>query len=120
MMRHRKSLAVAVAIGLLSAPAAWAENFAILVAVSTYRTLDERLWLKGPANDVALVRDYLTTSAPLPFETGNIAVLADGVSGATDPTLAAIRQAFADMAERVGEDDFVYLHFSGHGSQALP
>ena len=38
--------------------------------------------------------------------------------GKTAPTLAAIRQAFQDIAAQTGEGDFVYLHFSGHGSQA--
>ena len=55
------------------------ENHALLVGVSTYETLDEQFWLVGPANDVALVRDYLTTNPHVPFPAGNITVLADGV-----------------------------------------
>ncbi len=94
------------------------ENHAILIGASTYQNLDERYWLKGPANDIDLVARYLTTSATVPFASQNIALLADGVEGGTAPTLAAIRQAFADLEKRISPGDFVYLHFSGHGSQA--
>lgn len=104
------------ALVVLAAPALARENFAILIGASTYPGLDERYWLKGPANDVKLVQTYLTTAAPVPFAAENIAVLADGVT--EPPTLAAIRTAFADLASRVEPGDFVYLHFSGHGTQA--
>ncbi len=94
------------------------ENFALLVGVSSYPSLEERFWLVGPANDVDLVKTYLTTNPHVPFDAGNITVLADGVPGAGAPTLAAIRAGFADLAGRLQPDDFVYLHFSGHGTQA--
>ncbi len=100
----------------LAAPVAARDNHALLVGVSTYETLDERFWLVGPANDVALVRSYLKTNPHVPFAPENITVLADGVEGT--PTLAAIRAAMKDLAAKVGPDDFVYLHFSGHGTQA--
>ena len=113
-----RRLILAAALTLAALPALARENHAILIGVSDYPNLDPRFWLKGPANDVRLVRDYLTTASPVPFAPENVMVLADGVEGGTDPTLAAIRAAFADLAERVGPGDFVYLHFSGHGSQA--
>lgn len=106
------------ALALLALPAAARDNHAILIGASTYGNLDERYWLKGPANDVTLVRTFLTTAAPVPFDAGNVTVLADGVEGAAAPTLAAIRTAFADLTARVQPGDFVYLHFSGHGSQS--
>ena len=34
------------------------------------------------------------------------------------PTLANIRQAVIDLEKNLQSGDFVYLHFSGHGSQA--
>lgn len=94
------------------------ENHAILIGASTYPSLAERYWLVGPANDVDLVRRYLTSNPHVPFAAENIKVLADGLDGAPAPTLAAIRQAMADLTARLRPDDFVYLHFSGHGSQA--
>ncbi|PSL19193.1 caspase family protein [Shimia abyssi] len=114
----RSVLMAGVASLALALPAMARENHAILIGASTYTNLNERFWLRGPANDIGLVQQFLTTSASSPFEADNITVLADGVDGATAPTLAAIRAAFAQLASEVQAGDFVYLHFSGHGSQA--
>ncbi|MES2549069.1 MAG: caspase family protein [Pseudomonadota bacterium] len=104
---------------LLTAPPAVArENHALLIGANQYPNLEERWWLKGPANDVQLVAQYLTTEAPVPFASENVTVLSDGVAGSTPPTLGAIRGAFADLTAEVQPGDFVYLHFSGHGTQA--
>ena len=114
----RGVLSTVCALVFLIAPAAARENHALLIGASTYPSLDPGDWLVGPANDVDLVRTYLTSNPYAPFKPGNITVLADGLAGGTPPTLAAIRGAMADLAARVQPDDFVYLHFSGHGSQA--
>ena len=111
-------LLLSAALALCALPAVARENYAILVGASTYPALKEQYWLKGPANDVALVRTYLTNEAPVDFPQANVAVLADGIAGAPAPTLAAIRGAFADLTAKVQPGDFVYLHFSGHGTQA--
>ncbi len=103
---------------LAALPALARENHALLIGANQYQNLEERWWLKGPANDVQLVAGYLTTAAPVPFETENVTVLTDGVAGYDAPTLAAIRSAFADLTAKVQPGDFVYLHFSGHGTQA--
>ncbi|MEO0939338.1 MAG: caspase family protein [Pseudomonadota bacterium] len=113
MLRH-----LLVSASLLAPLPALAENFALLIGASTYPNLEERYWLTGPANDVVLVRDYLTGAAPVPFAAENVLTLADGVEGAGAPTLQGIRDGFADLTARVGPGDFVYLHFSGHGTQA--
>lgn len=108
-------------VGLLAFTALGAEareNHALLIGASTYPNLDERFWLRGPANDIDLVATYLQSNPVVQFAPHNITVLADGVADAIPPTLAAIRQGFADLAETVQPGDFVYLHFSGHGSQA--
>jgi hypothetical protein len=111
-------LRLALTLCLLSAPAMARENHALLIGASDYPSLDQKYWLKGPANDVRLVERYLTTEAPVPFAPADVIVLADGVEGAGAPTLAGIRAGFADLTRRVQPGDFVYLHFSGHGSQA--
>jgi len=103
---------------MVSSPALARENHALLIGVSTYDNLEKKYWLRGPANDIALVETYLTSQSPVPFDKGNVRVLADGIEGAERPTLAAIRTAFADLTATVQADDFIYLHFSGHGSQA--
>ena len=64
-----------------------------------------------------LIRSYLLGNETVPFSPDNITVLADGIEDAEPATLAAIRQAVADLTARVQPGDFVYLHFSGHGSQ---
>ena len=103
---------------LLATPGFARENYALLIGANEYANLDPQFWLKGPSNDVKLVAQYLTTAAPVPFATQNVAVLSDGVEGAPRATLAAIRTAFADLTAKVQPGDFVYLHFSGHGTQA--
>lgn len=107
-----------IALCLAAAPAVARENYALLIGANQYPSLEERWWLKGPANDVQLVATYLTTEAPVPFAAQNVTVLSDGVAGAEAPTLAAIRGAFAELTAEVEAGDFVYLHFSGHGTQA--
>jgi hypothetical protein len=107
-----------LAMCLASAPALARENYALLIGANQYPSLEERWWLKGPANDVQLVAQYLTTQAPVPFSAENVTVLSDGVAGAAAPTLDGIRTAFAELTEEVQPGDFVYLHFSGHGTQA--
>ena len=113
-----RTLTLTTALALVGAPALARENFALLVAVDTYENLHERYWLKGPSNDAELVRTYLTTQAPVPFDADNVTLLADGVEGAQIATLAAIRAAVADITARAEAGDFVYMHFSGHGTQA--
>lgn len=108
----------AVILSALCAQPSLAEDYALLIGASTYPNLDERFWLKGPANDVALVKTFLTTNISKKFEPSNITVLADGLQDYAAPTLDAIRRAFGEIAQKAQQGDFVYLHFSGHGSQA--
>ncbi len=107
-----------IGLGLAALPAHARENYALLIGAAEYKNLDQKYWLKGPANDVQLVRTYLTTTSPVKFPPQDVILLADGVEGAKAPTLAAIRVAVADLTARVRPGDFVYLHFSGHGSQS--
>ena len=118
MLRSLLSTALTSTLCLAAFPALARENHAILIGANQYQNLAERWWLKGPANDVQLVAEYLTTDAPVPFAPENVTVLTDGVDGYEDPTLEAIRTAFAELTERAQPGDFVYLHFSGHGTQA--
>ncbi|WP_137109930.1 caspase family protein [Rhodobacter sp. SY28-1] len=107
-----------IALCLAATPALARENYALLIGANQYPALEERWWLRGPANDVQLVAQYLTTEAPVAFAEDHVTVLSDGVAGAEAPTLAAIRAAFAELTAEVQPGDFVYLHFSGHGTQA--
>ncbi len=117
-MRNLISIIISGLITVSALPAVAKENYAILIGASTYENLKEKYWLKGPANDVTLVAQYLTTTAPIPFDPDNVTLLADGVEGGQKPTLDAIRKGFAQLTAKLQPDDFVYLHFSGHGTQA--
>ncbi|MBK8457865.1 MAG: caspase family protein [Phyllobacteriaceae bacterium] len=87
-----------------------------MVGVTKYPNLAPKNWLVGPANDAGLMRDFLVGEGQ--FAAANVAVLADDTPGAlSSPTHEAIRAQMKALAEKVGKDDFVYLHFGGHGFQ---
>jgi hypothetical protein len=108
-----------VAAGMIAGavPAMARTNHAVVVAVTEYPNLPKSAWLVGPRNDALLVRDYLLTRSPVPFEAGNVAILADDVEGALEPTLGSILSTLDALAAKVEAGDFVYLQFSGHGFQ---
>ncbi|MEQ1899455.1 MAG: caspase family protein [Devosia sp.] len=119
-LHRRMKLLLALApvcfLGAMVAPPAQAgENYALLVAATEYPNLAEKYWLKGPANDAILVHDYLVNSAPVKFRPENIEVLAT-VPGLQNPTHAAILAGMQKIADEARDGDFVYLHFSGHGT----
>jgi hypothetical protein len=100
-----------------SAGAETRTNHALLVAVTAYPNLPPKATLVGPNNDAALVRDFLTASATAKFEPSNVTVLADGIEANGSPNREGIQGALAALTEKVVNGDFVYLHFSGHGTQ---
>ncbi|MFE3838078.1 caspase family protein [Pseudogemmobacter sonorensis] len=113
-----RKLMLGTILSLVAMPGLARENYALLVGANEYVNLAERWWLKGPANDVELVEEYLRSNAPVPFADDNIIVLTDGSEGRDTATLANIRAAFARLTEAVEPGDFVYIHLSGHGTQA--
>jgi len=92
-------------------------NRALLVGVSEYPNLPKGDWLEGPRNDAMLVRDFLIANPTSPFAAENVAVIASNVEGAETPTRAAILKGLADLTAKAEDGDFVYIQFSGHGSQ---
>ncbi|MEP1352393.1 MAG: caspase family protein [Tateyamaria sp.] len=89
-----------------------AEIRALLVGVSDYPEETGISDLRGPRNDVSLLRDVLERRG-----VDDIRVLADGVEGAVRPTRAAIGQALAALPDNMGTGDLVIIHFSGHGTR---
>ena len=105
-------LVLAIVAGMQPARA---ERHALLVGVSAYPTLSEKLQLTGPAHDVRGLRDALVLRG---FDAARIQVLADGVQGAQGlPTRDAILAALDGLAGRVHGGDTVVILMSGHGSQ---
>ena len=100
----------------LSTPVLARANYALLVTASDYPNLDPKYWLKGPKNDEVLVRDYLLNAAPVKFAPQNVVALGSG-DGLELATHKAILDHLAEIAQKARPGDFVYLHFSGHGSQ---
>ncbi len=90
---------------------------ALLVAVTAYPNLPPKASLVGPNNDASLVREFLLANAPVKFEPQNLTVLADGIESTGSPTRNSIRGALDRLAGTVKSGDFVYLQFSGHGTQ---
>jgi len=107
----------ALLAALLTAPAAaplQARDTALLIGVSEYPGLDADYQLRGPRNDVLLMRDLLVRRGLDPAE---VRILADGVPGAGLPTRAAILAALDALTARLGAGDRLYLHLSGHASR---
>lgn len=104
---------------LLTAGAAQAATFAVLVGAGDYRVLDADL--KGPANDVRLMAGVLAARG---VAAGDMVALTDAPAGLPAgvavgvPDLAGIRAALAGVSGRAGPGDTVVFYFSGHGTQA--
>lgn len=91
-----------------------AEKYALLVGVSNYSSLPESRQLLGAKNDVLLMQKVLSHVG---FSPTRISLLADKVDGASAPTRETILAALNQLRDKSTRGDFVYLHFSGHGSQ---
>ncbi|MBU2690712.1 MAG: caspase family protein [Candidatus Eisenbacteria bacterium] len=82
---------------------------AILIGINEYMT-DEFMDLRGAVNDVETMREILTSR--FGFLEENVTVLTDAAA-----TRAAILETFEKLIEQTAPQDFVYIHYSGHGSQ---
>lgn len=115
-MARRKHLIVAVcfiaAFILGYAPSGVAATRALLVGVSDYDDAIGFSDLRGPANDVVLMRRVLEARG-----VDTLTVLADGVEGAQSPTRGRIDEAFADLAAEAKRGDLVIVYLSGHGTR---
>ncbi|RTZ17282.1 caspase family protein [Vibrio aquaticus] len=104
-----------LALWILFSQSAWATTYyAVVVGVSEYPNLDETLSLNGPKYDAVRIENMLLQQG---VDKKNIRVLADGVEGAPLPTKQNIIDAITEIENQLAKGDFVYLHFSGHGSQ---
>jgi uncharacterized caspase-like protein len=94
--------------------AAAATDRALLIGVADYPALPKRLWLRGPINDVALMRSTLIHRG---MDPDAIQVLVSRAGGSSEPTLANIQQALETLKRQSQPGDRVVLYFAGHGSQ---
>jgi len=84
-------------------------SHALLIGIGDYSASEGVSSLMGPANDIALVQGVLKTRFGIPEK--NITVLLN-----EQATHSAVKKAFEDLAAVIGQGDFVYIHYSGHGS----
>lgn len=113
-MRLLSVLPLIALIWLMPPGPAQADIRALLVGVSDYTDASGIPDLRGPKNDVALLRDVFEKR-----KVQDIHILADGVEGAMRPTRKAIGDAFAALPEGMGEGDLVIIYMSGHGTQQV-
>ncbi len=83
---------------------------ALLIGINDYPNFDNWAQLYGCINDVTLMEKILKENFQFPPE--NISLLKN--EGATRDKILF---AMDELIERVGVDDIVVIHYSGHGSQ---
>jgi hypothetical protein len=81
---------------------------ALLIGINEYATLPD---LRGALNDVESLRQTLITR--MGFAPDRITVLVDAQA-----TRAGILAALKQIVAQSQPDEFIYIHYSGHGSQA--
>jgi hypothetical protein len=85
-------------------------KWALLIGINRYPNFAPRGQLTGCVNDVEVMRQVLVNSFNFPED--HIAVLTDE-QASREGILGAMRA----LVQRVGQDDIVVFHYSGHGSQ---
>jgi len=88
-------------------PAQEGTRRALLIGINKYAELP---WLSGSRNDVGVMKEILIRRYG--FTEDNITTLFDEAA-----TRAAILEALENFVAKVGPNDTVLVHYSGHGSQ---
>ena len=91
---------------------AYSKTTALLVGVSDYDETIGLADLRGPTNDVRLMRDVLRMRG-----VEDIRILADNLEGAERPTRMAIMRSLQELQETANKGDFFIIHMSGHGTR---
>ncbi len=112
-MKSRYRIRVVFVLMLLVASPANSVDHALLIGVSNYATTSGYPNLKGPINDIGLIRELLIQRFGTP--TLDIRQLADQAA-----TYDRLRAEIGGLAKRAKDGDQVYIHFSGYGSLVEP
>ncbi|MEN8217059.1 MAG: caspase family protein [Pseudomonadota bacterium] len=110
-MNHLKIIYLPILIGSWLYPqfALTADKHALLIGIQDYSDTPFNS-LKGPLNDIELTKGVLRER--FGFQNKDFIILLDAQA-----THTGIEKAFKRLIERVRPDDFVYIFYSGHGSQ---
>jgi hypothetical protein len=99
---------LAAVLGIAALPAS-AENHALIMTISAYRAGITRL--EGVVHDAGSARQIANRMG---VKDQNIRVYRD-----EQLTLEGMRSAFADLYQRIAQDDQVFIYYSGHGGREL-
>lgn len=102
-------LLIALVLPLISTTVIAAGKHALLIGIQDYSNTPFNS-LKGPVNDIKLTAAMLRER--FGFADDNFITLLDDKA-----THTGIEKAFQALIKRVNRNDFVYIHYSGHGSQ---
>lgn len=83
------------------------QKWALLIGIDSYSNFNQ---LTGCINDVQVMHQVLTST--FNFPESHVRLLTD-----EQATREGILGALKDLVQRVGPDDIVVVHYSGHGSQ---
>ncbi|OAD22616.1 peptidase C14 caspase catalytic subunit p20, partial [Candidatus Thiomargarita nelsonii] len=100
---NRYLVMLGLCITLLLPNFAYSKGYALLIGIQDY---PEKLGaLYGPHNDIALIKNVIQEI----LDIQDIEVLKDA-------THTQIEKGIKNLSNNIGNDDFVYIHYSGHGS----
>jgi len=104
-------IAILFIILLIQPPIFAAGKHALLIGIEDYSNSNLRS-LQGSINDVFLMKNVLRER--FGFQKDDFIILQD-----EQATHTGIQNAFTKLISRIQYKDFVYIHYSGHGSQAI-
>ncbi len=112
MKRHKFVFCFIFTIIISSIPIAAlaAGKYALLIGIQDYSYHPMFPSLQGPANDLKITEKVLRER--FEFQDGDFLILMDDQA-----THSRIEQAFRTLIDVVQAGDFVYIYYSGHGSQ---
>ncbi len=86
------------------------QKWALLIGINRYPNFAPRGQLSGCINDIEVIRQVLERSFNFPGD--HVVSLKD-----EQATREGILTAMKELVARIGKDDIVVVHYSGHGSQ---
>ena len=103
-------LLISILYIFISKPALAAGKHALLIGIQNYNYSKYIHSLKGPKNDIELTQHVLVER--FGFQNRDFIIIKD-----KQATHSGIERAFKNLIRRVKRNDFVYIFYSGHGSQ---
>jgi len=105
------TLILLIILQIISIKLMAADKHALLIAIEDYSQTPFNS-LKGPINDILITKYVLTQR--FDFEDKDFIILAN-----KQATHTGIENGFKKLIQRVQPNDFVYIYYSGHGSQTI-